>query len=211
MQEEHYVSKLHISWPQVSCVSGFPARGTRAVFVSYRDSAAEIEKFGLRFSTISETEAFISTLKDILKSESETEPLSSGFGSAISSQSEFMSSNRPLYRASQDSSFLTPAPVLDFTPDLPVISNNKTEQQTFIQETVPTHKFESNFAAFPPSFTSLLTDYCPIVEQDAADPTEFEEVHLKSQIAKFMEDSSFQDMLIKVEKVINDMGGDLTL
>ncbi|XP_024024038.1 protein POOR HOMOLOGOUS SYNAPSIS 1 [Morus notabilis] len=211
MQEEHYVSKLHISWPQVSCVSGFPARGTRSVFVSYRNSAAEIEKFGLRFSTLSETEAFISTLKDILKIESETEPLSSGFGSAISSQSEFMSSNRSLYRASQDSSFLTPAPVLDFTPDLPVISNNKTGQQTFIQETVPTHKFESNFAAFPPSFTSLLTDYCPIVEQDAAEPTEFEEVHLKSQIAKFMEDSSFQDMLIKVEKVINDMDGGLTL
>ncbi|GMN30717.1 hypothetical protein TIFTF001_046445 [Ficus carica] len=210
LQEEHYVSKLHISWPQVSCVSGFPARGTRAVLVSYRDSAGEIQKFALRFSTLHETEAFISALKEILKGESETEPLSSGFGSAISSQSEFVSSNRPPYRASQGSMFMIPAPVVDYTPELPASSNSKTEQQTFIQETAPFHKFESNFAAFPPSFTSLLTDYCPLADL-AADATECEEGQLKSQIAKYMEDSSFQDMLVKVEKVINEMGDDLTL
>ncbi|KAL0408579.1 UNVERIFIED_CONTAM: protein POOR HOMOLOGOUS SYNAPSIS 1 [Sesamum radiatum] len=37
IQEEHYISKMHFSWPQVSCLSGFPARGSRAVLVSYRD------------------------------------------------------------------------------------------------------------------------------------------------------------------------------
>lgn len=210
MQEEHYVSKLHISWPQVSCVSGFPARGTRAVLVSYRDSAGEIQKFALRFSTLDETEAFISALKEILKGESESEPLSSGVGSAISSQSEFVSSNRPPYRASQGSMFMTPAPVVDYTPELTASSNSKTEQRTFIQETASIHKFESNFAAFPPSFTSLLTDYCPLADLAAADATECEAGQLKSQIVKYMEDSSFQDMLIKVEKVINEMGDDLT-
>ena len=35
------MSKLHFSWPQVSCVAGFPARGIRAVFVSYRDQVGE--------------------------------------------------------------------------------------------------------------------------------------------------------------------------
>lgn len=41
LQEEHHVSKLHFSWPQVSCVSGFPIRGIRSVFVRYRDHAGE--------------------------------------------------------------------------------------------------------------------------------------------------------------------------
>ncbi|KAI8527012.1 hypothetical protein RHMOL_Rhmol12G0043500 [Rhododendron molle] len=39
--EEHYISKLHFSWPRVSCVAGFPTRGTRVVFVSYRDSLGQ--------------------------------------------------------------------------------------------------------------------------------------------------------------------------
>ncbi|KAL0447158.1 UNVERIFIED_CONTAM: protein POOR HOMOLOGOUS SYNAPSIS 1 [Sesamum latifolium] len=31
IEEEHYISKMHFSWPQVSCLSGFPARGSRAI------------------------------------------------------------------------------------------------------------------------------------------------------------------------------------
>jgi hypothetical protein len=42
VQEEHYVWKLHFSWPQVSCVSGYPSRGTRAVFVTFKDSLDEV-------------------------------------------------------------------------------------------------------------------------------------------------------------------------
>lgn len=41
LQEEHYISKLHFSWPHVSCVAGFPTRGTRVVFVSYRDGLGQ--------------------------------------------------------------------------------------------------------------------------------------------------------------------------
>ena len=41
-QEEHYVSKLLFAWPQVACMSGFPARGSRAVFASYRDSLGQV-------------------------------------------------------------------------------------------------------------------------------------------------------------------------
>ncbi|XP_011071295.1 protein POOR HOMOLOGOUS SYNAPSIS 1 [Sesamum indicum] len=39
--EEHYISKVHFSWPQVSCLSGFPARGSRAVLLSYRDGSGQ--------------------------------------------------------------------------------------------------------------------------------------------------------------------------
>lgn len=42
LQEEHYISKLQFSWPQVSCVSGYPARGSRILFVSYLDSSGKV-------------------------------------------------------------------------------------------------------------------------------------------------------------------------
>lgn len=42
LQEEHFISKLLFSWPQVSCVSGFPARGSRVVFVSYKDCVSQV-------------------------------------------------------------------------------------------------------------------------------------------------------------------------
>lgn len=42
LQEEHFISKLLFSWPQVSCVSGFPAKGSRVVFVSYKDCAGQV-------------------------------------------------------------------------------------------------------------------------------------------------------------------------
>ncbi|KAJ6845551.1 protein POOR HOMOLOGOUS SYNAPSIS 1 [Iris pallida] len=39
--EEHFVSKLHFSWPQVSCVPQCPVRGIRAVFLSYRNCSGQ--------------------------------------------------------------------------------------------------------------------------------------------------------------------------
>ncbi|PNY00511.1 synapsis 1-like protein, partial [Trifolium pratense] len=95
--EEHYVSKLHFSWPQVSCDPGFPARGIRTVLVSYRDSRGEIQKFAMRFPSIYETQSFISALKEVLKDDKGPEPLNIDFGSEISSQSEFMSTNKNPY------------------------------------------------------------------------------------------------------------------
>ncbi|KAJ7956195.1 protein POOR HOMOLOGOUS SYNAPSIS 1 [Quillaja saponaria] len=35
--EEHYISNLHFSWPQVSCLAECPSRGSRVVFGSKRD------------------------------------------------------------------------------------------------------------------------------------------------------------------------------
>lgn len=46
-QEEHYISRLHFAWPQVSCVSGFPTRGARSVFVSYKDRAGQAKTLSI--------------------------------------------------------------------------------------------------------------------------------------------------------------------
>jgi hypothetical protein len=40
-QEEHYVSILNFSWPQVACVTECPVRGSRVVFVSFCDRSKQ--------------------------------------------------------------------------------------------------------------------------------------------------------------------------
>ncbi|CAL5197235.1 unnamed protein product [Lathyrus oleraceus] len=206
--EEHYVSKLNFSWPQVSCDPGFPARGIRTVLVNYRDSRGEIQKFAMRFPSIYESQSFICALKEILKDDKGPEPLNIDFGSEISSQSEFMSTNKHSYRASEELSFVTPADT--YIPQLPICMNNEREQPSGIQkkETASVPNFESILPALPPSFATFLMDCSGI---NHAQSTTTVENDLKSQIARYMEDSSFQDMLIKVEKVIGEIGGDMSL
>ncbi|OAY62837.1 hypothetical protein ACMD2_14037 [Ananas comosus] len=46
-QEEHFVSNLHFSWPQVSRDTQCPIRGSRVVLLSYRDSSNEAREFDL--------------------------------------------------------------------------------------------------------------------------------------------------------------------
>ncbi|RHN41632.1 hypothetical protein MtrunA17_Chr8g0368121 [Medicago truncatula] len=182
--EEHYVSKLNFSWPQVSCDPGFPARGIRTVLVSYRDSRGQIQKFAMRFPSIYETQSFISALKEILKDDKEPEPLNIDFGSEISSQSEFMSTNKHSYsfsvpdptlqkpseelsfmipaasRPSQELSFMTPADT--YIPQMPICMTNEGVQPSGLgsqnKETAPVHNFENILPALPPSFASFLMD-----------------------------------------------------
>ncbi|KAL5165717.1 Protein POOR HOMOLOGOUS SYNAPSIS 1 [Glycine soja] len=239
--EEHYVTKLHFTWPQVSCVSGYPARGIRTVIVSYRDSLGEarflffnhgldiqmlilaflivkscggggggsgwvgrIQKFAMRFPTIYEAESFINVLKEILKGDKDPEPLNTDFGSEISSQSEFMSTNKLSHsRACEDLSFMTP--VDNYIPQLPLYANNEVGRPLGSQEkgTTSGHNFEGMLPALPPSFSTLLMD-CS--QNNHAQSIVSEEIELKSQIVRYMEDSSFQDMLVKVEKVISELG-----
>ncbi|WCJ38508.1 hypothetical protein M5689_019566 [Euphorbia peplus] len=245
--EEHYVSKLHFTWPQVTCLSGFlPPRGSRAVFVSYRDSLGVLQKFALRFASVSEAETFIDELKDILTDFTETAPPNREFQSEISLQSEFLSTNRSPSRVSEeDSTVISPiiinsdqlswnlsnevgrdsctrniapnhhkegeyaafpsnfAPVSTDSSEL--ISNNEVEVASCNEET--THYFHENtYTALPPSFTSFLAKCYPEVEQATAQQSLSGDNNLKSEIAKLMEDSSFQEMLMKVEKVINEIG-----
>ncbi|KAK2636567.1 hypothetical protein Ddye_031359 [Dipteronia dyeriana] len=209
--EEHYISKLHFSWPQVSCVSGYPARGSRTLFVSYQDSAFKIQKFALRFPTIYEAETFVNALNETLKDNGEPAPLNSDFRSEISSQSEFMSSNRLPTRAHEESSIM--APVDTYIPELPPSFNYEVEQASCTQDTKLSRNFADNSPSLPPSFASLLANCYSKVKPGvaAAQPTVPEEVDLKSQIVRYMEDSSFHDMLFKVDRFIEEMGGDLKL
>ncbi|KAB1207861.1 hypothetical protein CJ030_MR7G004117 [Morella rubra] len=172
--EEHHVSKLHFSWPQVSCVSGFPIRGIRSVFVrvffftsrplNYFTSS-QIQKFALRFSTIYETEIFINALKEILKDVTDIEPLKSDFGSEILSQSEFMSSNQYANRASEESSLMIPAET--YTPQMSPSLNNDIDKHPSNHEkqTAFSQDAEGIVAALPPSFTSFLTNCCSEVNR----------------------------------------------
>ncbi|RYR65169.1 hypothetical protein Ahy_A03g011144 [Arachis hypogaea] len=235
--EEHYVSKLHFSWPQVSCVSGFPARGIRTVLVSFRDSVGEvrflfsmlcilrvirvvtsftlafyficqIQKFALRFPSLYEAQSFVNILKGLLKDEKDPEPLNTDFGSEISSQSEFVSSNKHCHRPSEEASFMTP--VDTYKPQMPrsIKTEEKQPSGTQEMEVPPGFSIAGILPALPPSFTTLLMDCSEI---NHTQPIASQEIELKSQIVRYMEDSSFQDMLVKVEKVIDELGGDLSL
>ncbi|KAG6654984.1 hypothetical protein I3843_05G164400 [Carya illinoinensis] len=168
-----------------------------------------IQKFALRFSTTYETEIFINSLKEILNDVSDIAPLNNDLGSEILSQTELVSSNRHSNRACEELSFMPPEQT--YTPQMSPSLNNEMEQHSsnLEKDTAFRHDFEETVAALPPSFTSLLTNCCSEVNQ--AQSTVCKEADLKSQIVKYMEDSAFQDMLITVEKVISEMGGDLTL
>ncbi|XP_039036814.1 protein POOR HOMOLOGOUS SYNAPSIS 1-like [Hibiscus syriacus] len=207
--EVHYMSNLHFSWPQIQCIPEIPARGSRAVFVSYKDCADEIQKFALRFSTNHEAESFMNTLREKFKGEVEIEPLNTDFGSDFSPQSEFISSNGLPSRDNQEFSDLNPDG--SYTPQMCPSLSYEIRQQSFDQDVMLNNNSDGIFPPFPPSFTSLLTNFCPTAEKAANKPRVSEEIDLKSQIVKFMEDSSFQDMLTKVEKIISDVGADMLL
>ncbi|PQP98699.1 protein POOR HOMOLOGOUS SYNAPSIS 1 [Prunus yedoensis var. nudiflora] len=247
--EEHYVSKLQFVSPQVSCNPGFPARGTRAVFISYRDCVGEVQKFALRFLSADEAQRFMNSLKEIFNMGRDIEPLNTDLGSEISAQSEFMSSNIPLSRVSTDLNIMPPSQTC--TTQISPSLNNEAKPYSHTQEVTNIHNFQRNFPAFPPGFTSLPSDCHPAVEQGEAKSTVSEavnlnsqilppsftswlsnshpvveqvaaqstvsqevvsqEVNLISQLARYGRDASFQDMLTKMERVIHEMGGDLTL
>ncbi|KAI4314372.1 hypothetical protein L6164_027287 [Bauhinia variegata] len=169
-----------------------------------------VQKFALKFASIFEAQSFINALKEILKVESgpDPEPLNTDFGSEISSQSGFMSSNKHYHQPYGELSNMTPSDT--YTPQMPPILRSEGERHTGTQEkeTTLVHKFDGILPALPPGFNSLLMD-CS--ENSYAQPIDSKENDLKSQIAKYMEDSSFQDMLVTVEKVISEIGGDMSL
>ncbi|KAJ4961607.1 hypothetical protein NE237_021517 [Protea cynaroides] len=182
--EEHFVSNLHFSWPQVSSVYQCSTRGSRVVFASYRDSIGQIQKFALRFSTSSEAEKFINVLKESLKDLINIGYPRGNFKSEISSESVFSSSNGLQCRAEKDASYMTPevsyvTPHATYTSQM-LLLDNEASQTTCLLEPAPDNDFEGIFAALPPSFTALLANCCTEAEQER--PKLPEEVDLKTQI-----------------------------
>ncbi|XP_058191993.1 protein POOR HOMOLOGOUS SYNAPSIS 1 [Rhododendron vialii] len=334
--EEHYISKLHFSWPHVSCVAGFPTRGTRVVFVTYRDGLGQwfvflldaklqcvptmsnfhciffitllstyivllcfqSQKFALRFSTSCETETFIYALKEIMGGSRDARLPCSSYVSGISSQSEFVPSDESPYRPKQDwdsvdactdqmqsgldnevaqstnsqdtelnhdvecisgtsafppsftslvmscysdveqsrgkflseissqpdcvpsdeSPYSIRRPKLawisgdTFTDQMLSSSNNEVAHNSCSHDTNLKRDTDSIlFGSLPPSFTSLVMRCLPVAEQDGAREPVSGDIDLRNQIARCLEDSSFQEMLVKVEKVIGQIGDDMLL
>ncbi|PWA56529.1 PHS1-like protein [Artemisia annua] len=259
--EEHYISKLHFTWPQVACLSGFPARGSKVVFMSYKDRVGQIHKFAVRFVTLYETERFINSIKEFFgqekidgsvsgisitrtSSHSEIIPRAPQDWDPISSSANF---SQPMYRAPQDwdplsssADFSQPIyrppqngdpvkssadfdqpmyrPTWEWSPiastadtciqSMQPSENHNSSQNANPMEATLSQDVQGKLSAFPPSFTSLLMDCFPAAEQEMQS-TVPEEVALKKEIMKYLEDSSFHEMLSKVQKVVNGFEDDL--
>ncbi|KAL9678881.1 hypothetical protein QQ045_016732 [Rhodiola kirilowii] len=117
IMEEHFISKLNISWPQVSCESGFPPRGTRVLTVTYRDEMEEVQKFAFRFSTICNLEAFLNALKVYMEDARRTLHINCDNRSDVSSPQ--------IYRPRMD--FDSRTPLKSLSPQLPFLPNSEIE------------------------------------------------------------------------------------
>ncbi|XP_058088212.1 protein POOR HOMOLOGOUS SYNAPSIS 1-like isoform X2 [Magnolia sinica] len=200
--EEHFVSNLRFSWPQVSCGAHCPVRGSRVVFASYRDCDSQIQKFALRFSVPREAQTFLDAVKETSKNILEIGYPRDDTGYENSTQLEYIA--LPEYRAEE----------LGFTnanasyhPEMPVL-NFQGEQHICSQQPVLTNNFDSVLSSLPPSFATLLTSCSVEKLKEAPEPMETD---FMSQIMRYLSDSSFHDMVAKVEKVIGDLGGNLLL
>ncbi|XP_073048905.1 protein POOR HOMOLOGOUS SYNAPSIS 1-like isoform X2 [Primulina eburnea] len=204
--EEHHISKMYFSWPQVSCVSGFPARGSRAVFVSYKDGIGQIQKFALHFLTIFETEKFMNVLKEIFQNESPRLLEYPGLKSEISSQAEVLPLDGPICRSDEDWQCTASAETSSKLM-LPVLESNAVQEQ-LVPETINIQEAAETIASFPPSFRQLLNNCTPAV--DEAKPIQHEE-DLKTQFMRYLEGTSLQEMIATVDNVINELGYDIAL
>ncbi|XP_075504751.1 protein POOR HOMOLOGOUS SYNAPSIS 1-like isoform X2 [Primulina tabacum] len=210
--EEHHISKMYFSWPQVSCVSGFPARGSRAVFVSYKDGIGQIQKFALHFLTIFETENFMNVLKEIFQNENPRLLEYPGLKSEISSQAEVLPLDGPTCRSDGDWQCTASAETSSKLM-LPVLESNAVQEQ-FVPETIKIQEAAETIASFPPSFRQLLNNCTPAVDEVnylcAAKPIQHEE-DLKTQFMRYLEGTSLQEMIATVDNVINELGYDIAL
>ncbi|ESQ35781.1 hypothetical protein EUTSA_v10007956mg [Eutrema salsugineum] len=280
--EEHYISKLNFSWPQMTCVSGFPPRGSRAILVSYKDSANETQKFALRFSTCDAAVTFVVALKEKLKGLEEAGIQRSETRSEICLQSDYNTTDEIIPRATEEEqSMVKPhdsyvpemLPRVEYqtgqtlyTPQFATVEepNMVKHLDSYVPQMLPRVEYQtgqtlyppqsaiveepnmvkhlgsyvpqmlprleygagqtlyppqstlsqiSNEASInlPPSFSTLLSGCFPNSTLDAGQTTVKQDPDLKSQILKYMEDSSFQDMLQKVERIIDEIGGNWIL
>ncbi|KAK6930976.1 hypothetical protein RJ641_002769 [Dillenia turbinata] len=130
--------------------------------------------------------------------------------SDISCHSEFIPSTAPQNRSGEESSLMISGD--SYAPQMPLSLKEKVEQPSTSHDISLNHNFGGSVSStFPPSFTELLSNCNFKVQQaDAPRRTSMED-DLKSQIAQYMGDSAFQEMLSTVEKVVRELEGDLML
>ncbi|KAL5200171.1 hypothetical protein ABZP36_021374 [Zizania latifolia] len=266
--EEHFVSILNFSWPQVTCVTECPIRGSRVVFVSFCDRSKQIQKFALRFPHFSDAELFLNCVKECSSNTMDIIPPGSDYTCEDSSASEYIASNGIHQRPHDTSSFEKPdqpfhrteVPSLGYhdEPDHPIhrtdvpalshheapaLGHHEAPEQPVLKPILATN-IDTIFSGFPPSFTNMLTQFSSNTEKDAEElclvtstdhvpqkvstldhsqnvavaTTVAKEIDagretddIMTRIKTYMADGSFHDMLFKLEKVIDELGGDLSL
>ncbi|XP_057988542.1 protein POOR HOMOLOGOUS SYNAPSIS 1-like [Hevea brasiliensis] len=181
---KHQISNLVFSWPQVSCLEERPVRGSRVVFSSYRDSLGQVQKFAMHFSSSSDSQTFINSLKEGLKDVRNIGLTNSKFGLEMT---YYSSSEHIFMKATHEG----PVEILsnvnpngNYEPIAQLISGHESIKHICSKEPMLAHGLDATCASLPPSFIALLFDSCTQAEED---------------------------MLRKLEMVIGELGGDLAL
>ncbi|KAF0904956.1 hypothetical protein E2562_039139 [Oryza meyeriana var. granulata] len=266
--EEHFVSILSFSWPQVTCVTQCPISGSRVVFVSFCDKSKQIQKFALRFPHLSDAGSFLNCVKECSTDTMDIIPSGSDYLCEDSSASEYIASSGIHQRPHDTSSFEEPdqpthrteTPALGYheEPDEPIhrteapalshhetpaLGHHEAPEEPLLQPALATN-IDTIFSGFPPSFADMLTQFSCKTEKDAEQPytvtatdhapqevsmldtshnvaiatTAANEIDasketgdIMTRIKTYMADGAFHDMLFKLEKVIDELGGDLSL
>ncbi|XP_062232738.1 protein POOR HOMOLOGOUS SYNAPSIS 1 isoform X3 [Phragmites australis] len=153
--EEHFMSILNFSWPQVTCVTQCPIRGSRVVFVSFCDKSKQIQKFAVRFPQLSDAESFLNCVKECSSKTMDIIPSGSDYMCEDSSATEYIASKGLHHRPDDASSFEEPAS--DHVTEAPALSYHK-EPERPVLEPLLARNIDNIYSGFPPSFTHMLTN-----------------------------------------------------
>ncbi|KAK9119792.1 hypothetical protein Scep_017885 [Stephania cephalantha] len=147
--EEHFTSNLHFTWPQVSCVTECPPRGSRVVFANYRDCGGQ------------------ANMKGSIETGIPTSDLTEN-----SSQSEFVASNRLQY--SGEELGLVDHVAIDVPQIAPVLNDHNYIPNVCSLESYQHYNLDRTNGDFPPSFTELMTNCSAEAEKATNVPEEFD-------------------------------------
>ncbi|KAL6592727.1 hypothetical protein ACP70R_049402 [Stipagrostis hirtigluma subsp. patula] len=238
--EEHFVSIINFSWPQVTCVTQCPIRGSRVVFMSFCDKSKQIQKFAVRFPQLSDAESFLNCVKECSSEIMDIIPSGSDYMCEDSSASEYIASNGLHHRPDDASSFEEPAS--DHMAEAPVLSYHEEQGQPPLEPLLASN-IDNIYSGFPPSFSQMLTNCSTENEKEGPNPVAttshipqqvyaLDSSHdiatgnttagegidaskgtgdLMARIKTYMADDSFHDMLFKLEQVIDELGGGMSL
>ncbi|XP_027169097.1 protein POOR HOMOLOGOUS SYNAPSIS 1-like [Coffea eugenioides] len=200
IQEEHFISKLHFSWPQMSCASS-----SRVVLASYKDSVGQIQKFAMRFVNSLESQSFIDSLKESLK---EVEATGASTGNFLLGQPENECIQMDGVHQSAAEELNPICPASDVTP-LVQMSVSHDVGNAVSRETLSPANNRSIDGNLPSSFTAFLNDSCTEPQEEPLNVALEDDPF--SHLVKNLSASTFYVMLGKLEKFIRDTGGDLAL
>ncbi|EOY20850.1 hypothetical protein QUC31_007059 [Theobroma cacao] len=151
IHEEHYASKLHFTWPQVSCPAECPVRGSKVVFASYKDREGQAS-------------FCLYSLRESLKDARNVWLPSSNRGLATSLTSESVDLNGFTSRPAVELCHVNP--IGNHEPLQQPPSNDKGLKCPCPKESIFSPNPGAKDANFPSSFTALLSDSCIETEQD---------------------------------------------